>query len=389
MLRPYQQSALSAMLADSGNSNNSIVSLPTGAGKSWVIAEYAKQLNQDVLILAPSKELVEQNIEKLILSGVDESQIGKYTASLNSKTIKKYTFGIVNSVVKHPEDFIHFTSVVVDECHDVDINKNGTMYQSLFRRMGSPKITGLTATPWRNTTTNYWQDGHMVAITKLEVLSRGNFWHDIIFNMNNADLTPEYLCPLIYSDQAIIDPRQIPLLSNGTDYHQERYAKWIQPQRSKVVQAIIDAKKRFKSILVFCPTVDNALELHQIFEGSGMVSGKTPGKERKDVLSKFKSGEIQVIFNVEVLTTGFDHPSLDCIILNRPVKSLGLYYQMLGRGVRQAEGKQSCNVIDLTGTSKSFGGIHNIKIVKYDDWELLTPGHSWHDEVIGKFTVKR
>lgn len=75
-------------------------------------------------------------------------------------------------------------------------------------------------------------------------------------------------------------------------------------------------------------------------EGAKVITAKTKSEERDNIITGFKDGNIKIVFNVGVLTTGFDHPSLDCIILIRPTRSIGLYYQMIGRGVRIAEGKR-------------------------------------------------
>lgn len=391
MLRPYQQDSVEAMVSDLIVPGNSIVCLPTGGGKSWVIAEFADLLSTPILILAPSKELVEQDIDKLIKCGVSKNDIGIFTASLKSKTIKKFTFAIVNSAYRKPELFRDFKIVIVDECDKINTKDNRTMYRELFTKMGNPKVYGLTATPYRNATQTTYSSGYLTTKTKLMVLSREDgFWDRIIYNQDNADLTPEYLCPLKYETNPIVDQYKIPMLSNLSDYDQEKYSKQIEPLRYKVVEATINAKSRFRSILVFCPSIQMADELHQIFTGSGLITGKTKPKERQEILDNFRNGTLQLVFNVEVLTTGFDHPSLDCIVLLRPTKSIRLYYQILGRGVRQAPGKEYCTIIDLTGTTTLLGGIDKIRLKNIDDnWELMTQGRCWHGEVISSFIKRR
>jgi len=113
---------------------------------------------------------------------------------------------------------------------------------------------------------------------------------------------------------------------------------------------------------------------------SAFVSGETPDKERKQILKDFKSGKIRVIFNCEVLTTGFDHPALDCIVLARPTKSLNLYNQMIGRGTRIAEGKTKCTIFDITGTVKHLGKLNEIEVLQVQneletdlEWNVQNP----------------
>jgi DNA repair protein RadD len=380
------------MLLDASKPGNSIISLPTGSGKSHIISAFADELNEDILILAPSKELVEQDIEKLKQAGVSPEEIGVYTASLNSKTIKKFTFGIVQSVFKHPELFTHFKFVLIDECHEVDPNNPKTMYRNLIRKMGSPKVIGLTATPWRNVVKQQWIPGRMTSVTSLEILCRAKsgFWDRIIYNKNNADLTPEYLCPIYYETGTLINPDRIPV--KGTDYDISKYSMItsLNDYRTKIINAVYNARGRFNSILVFCPSIENANWLKGIIPGSEVVTGKTPKKERTRIINGFKDGSIKIVLNVEVLTTGFDHPALDCIILNRPTKSIGLYYQMLGRGVRQHPNKKECTVIDLSGTYQKLGGIADIAVEpNLGEWDLKTSNKYWNGVEIARFTKQR
>lgn len=149
-LRPYQQEAINKIRWSMDNlaDGNDIVVLPTGAGKSVVIAHLAKEIDSDVLILQPSKEILEQNFKKLSLY-VDPSEIGIYSASMNDKTIGRYTFATIQSIYKKPEDFKHFRLVIIDECHLVNPKNNWGMFTSFLKAIGNPKVIGFTATPYR------------------------------------------------------------------------------------------------------------------------------------------------------------------------------------------------------------------------------------------------
>jgi len=93
-------------------------------------------------------------------------------------------------------------------------------------------------------------------------------------------------------------------------------------------------------------------------------------KEREEILSDFKSGKIKVVLNVGVLTTGFDFPELDCLILCRPTMSLSLYYQMLGRAVRPHNNKNYADIYDLCGNVKYFGRIETLRFIGDDNRRL-------------------
>lgn len=113
-------------------------------------------------------------------------------------------------------------------------------------------------------------------------------------------------------------------------------------------------------ILVFVRFVEDAERLADDLMGfCEVVSGSTPKKEREAILERFKSGETEVVANVGVLTTGFDHPALDTIILARPTMSLALYYQMVGRAIRPYPGKDGW-VVDLCGSVAKFGKVEDL-----------------------------
>ena len=118
-------------------------------------------------------------------------------------------------------------------------------------------------------------------------------------------------------------------------------------------------------ILVFTKFVKESEELVEKLKlkniNAAIVTGETPKKERERILADFKSGVIKVVANVGTLTTGFDYPELDTIILARPTKSLGLYYQMIGRGIRPYEGKNGW-IVDLCGSFRRFGQVSDLRI---------------------------
>jgi len=134
MLRDYQQLALAQIAQDLTQPGNNLVVMPTGSGKSHIIAETANIAKTDVLILQPSQELLLQNREKL-RAIVDTDLIGTYSASCGERTIKRYTFATIQSVYKVPEQFAHFGLVIIDEAHGVSVRKLESMYTSFFNRI--------------------------------------------------------------------------------------------------------------------------------------------------------------------------------------------------------------------------------------------------------------
>jgi DNA repair protein RadD len=270
------------------------------------------------------------------------------------------------------------------------------MFTTFLQEAGIKKVVGLTATPYRMDTF-YRRYGagkysiETVATIKLINRMRQHFWNRVIFNINNAELVEQdYLCSLNYVDMSVIDHSEIPTNKSRSDFDMEGYEKVIENKADKIKEAIKYGQSTSKSVLVFCSSVGQAERLQQEWPESEVVTAKSSKKERERIINGFKDGSIQTVFNVGVLTTGFDHPSLDCIILMRPTRSIGLYYQMLGRGVRQAPGKEHCKIIDLTSTVKNMGRIETIKLEKVEGkWELLSETGSWHNKELYRFKVQR
>lgn len=377
-LRDYQGMAVDAIVSRIKNprSGGSIVSLPTGAGKSLVIAASVDRLGLPAIIVCPSQEILKQNKEKL-LAYVPKENVGVYSASMNEKTIKKYTLITIQSAYKKPELFTLFGVVMVDECdlYPPDEGMFRTFLNGMYINSGRvPPVIGFTATPFRMVSdTTYYRGGFTIE-TSIKMLTDGPFWKDIIFNIDNWPLVKQrHITPLkVIEEIPLIPFEQIPQSSG--DFALKQYAWAITRKENEIIRAVERAKTSYKSILVFVATVEQAERLSQMVYGSAVVSAKTKPKDRIALIDDFKSNRIKVVFNVGVLTCGFDHPSLDCVILARPTKSLRLFYQMLGRAVRTAPNKLYGTVIDLTGSTKFLGRIESIKIKQLENchWGLFT-----------------
>lgn len=382
ILRDYQKQAIEKIKWALTLKGNDIISLPTGAGKSIVIAELANYLDQDILILQPSKEILEQNKEKLSLY-VDKEEIGVYSASLSEKIIKKYTFATIGSIYKIPEQFNHFKIVILDECHLLNPKDTGSMFSSFLKAIGVQKVIGFTATPYRIFPTYFREpNGTLYRTSAIKIISRVRplFWDRILFNVNIADLLAGgYLCPIKYIDRTTINQEIIPLNKSNTDFDLDAYEKMIWARDKDIVELVKFASNKFKAVLVFCNSISQSERLNGYFENSEAVSSKSKPDERKRIINGFKDGSIKIVFNVGVLTTGFDMPSLDCIVLLRPTRSVALYYQMLGRGVRLCEGKTHCTVIDYSDSVKKIGRLETIKLDKVGGlWDIVTETQNWH-----------
>jgi DNA repair protein RadD len=394
-LRPYQAQAVEKLLWAHTLQGADICCLPTGAGKSIVIAELAHRLNQPILILQPSKEILEQNYNKLA-NYVEHAQIGIYSASMNRKDLGFYTLATIQSIYKIPEKFRHFRTVIVDECHNIDPKSLSGMYTSFFQAIEEPKIIGFTATPYRMALMYRHDSEGLQAVTTTKLINRmkNRFWHRIVFNIDNADLVAQdYLVPLRYLDKSVIRHTEIPLNISRSEFDLKEFERRIVDKEEEIIDALCFAEQIGKSVLVFCSSVEQANHLSEVMEGV-VVTAETGKKERDRIIQSFKNGKIKMVFNVGVLTTGFDHPQLDCIVLLRPTRSLALYYQMLGRGVRKAEGKKFCRIVDLTGTVEGMGRIETIRVLRKAteegkmEWQIESEANPrWHNYALDSFLI--
>jgi len=359
ILRPYQQEASDKAIEffQSKKKNNAIMVLPTGSGKSLIIAEIANRLNDHVLIFQPSKEILEQNFAKLQSYGFWDCSI--YSASFNSKEISKVTFAMIGSVRNHSELFAHFKYTIIDECHGV--NAKGGMYDDFISALDC-KVLGLTATPYRLSS-----DGFGGSILKFLTRTRPRIFSEVIYHVQIKELADQgFLSKMEYFQINIVDPLKLTLNSTGADFTDKSVQKHYSDidfnlKLKEIIERLVKAGK--KNILVFTRFVAEAQELSDYFNGlSEMVSGETSKKERERILRNFKSGEVKIVCNVGVLTTGFDFPELETVVLARPTMSLALYYQMIGRAMRPHESKTSAWIVDLCQTYKRFGKVENLEL---------------------------
>jgi len=357
VLRDYQREAARlAIEFFTGKSKcNAIEVLPTGSGKSLVIANIAREIDAPILIFQPSKEILEQNIDKFLSYG-DKATV--YSASIGQKKLSPVTFATIGSVVRKAGILKGFKHIIVDECHLV--NAKGGMYRDLFNMLGNVKILGLTATPYRLTT-----DGWGGSILKFLTRTRPRVFKDLIYHVQNKELFDRgYLARLVYHSTNGFDKKQLQLNSTGADYTDKSVEKYFDKIgfQSRLADIVMKSKERRKNTLVFTRFIKESEYLVNHVPDSAIVTSKTKKRERELIIDGFKSGDIKVVCNVGVLTTGFDYPELETIILARPTMSLALYYQMIGRGIRPHVDKDHTLVVDMCGNIDMFGHVENLKI---------------------------
>lgn len=356
--RPYQTGAINAAVSffNGPSKANGIVILPTGSGKSVVIANIAKELEGNTIVFQPSKEILEQNYAKFRSYGYRASI---YSASAGQKRIDKVTFATIGSVAAKHHLFRDFKNILIDECHLV--NSKGGMYHAFINALEGAKVLGLTATPYRLSNS---MDGAML---KFLTRTRPRIFSTVLFIVQNDVLfNAGFLAKLQYFSFNVIDRKMLQVNSTGTDFNDaslRKYYKQIDfPKQTGYWANRLLAKR--KNLLVFSSLIEEANAAARYIPGSVVITGETEKRERERILSDFKAGRIRCLLNVGVLTTGFDYPALEAVLIARSTMSLSLYYQMIGRCMRIHPEKENAWVIDLGGNYNFFGKIETMKVVQ-------------------------
>lgn len=342
-----------------GSDEPAVVVLPTGSGKSLVIAELARLARGRVLVLAHVRELVEQNHAKYQAYGL-EADI--FSAGLGRKESgRQVVFGSVQSVVRNLAAFAAaktqsgaFTLLVIDECHRVSLEKEASYRQvidHLRRHNPRLKVLGLTATPYRLGQGFIYHRHHHGMV-------RGEadcFFADCVFEQPLRLMVRQgYLARPRRVDAAVerYDFSQLAPSARGL-FSEAELNRAASGQRVTpgIVAEIVERARDRRGVMIFAATVLHAEEIMGYLpQGeAALITGGTPSRERERLIGDFKAERLKYLVNVAVLTTGFDAPHVDLIAILRPTESVSLYQQIVGRGLRLAPGKQDCLILDYAG----------------------------------------
>jgi DNA repair protein RadD len=387
-LRDYQQEAVSAVLEHFRKTNESaVIVLPTGSGKSLVIAELARLAKRKILVLTHVKELVEQNHQKYESYGVTA---GIYSAGLKLKeTQHQVTFASIQSAARNLDDFSEpYSLIIIDECHRVNLASpelakdeakdeakskpkgeskeqsqqtasklsNSNQYQQIIEKLmqvnPEVKLLGLTATPYR-LGTGWIYKRHYRGFMRSE--EKRPFEHCIYELPLRYLIKRQYLTEPNLVDATIEHYDFSSLRANASGEYSPTDINHLLNKNPRVTQGIIEqvielSHKR-QGIMIFAATVAHAKEVFSYLPAklSALITGATDNTERDKLIKAFKRKEIKYLVNVSVLTTGFDAPHVDMIAILRPTQSVSLYQQIIGRGLRLSDNKKDCLVIDYTG----------------------------------------
>jgi DNA repair protein RadD len=363
-LRDYQREAVDGLYnywAGKAGDNPLIVA-PTGSGKTAIIAQLIKDAmsfpGTRVLVVTHVKELIEQGADGL-LKLYPEADFGLYSAGLKKKVLgRPITFAGIQSIWEKAYDIVPAPDLVlIDEAHLLPKNTE-TRYNRFIADLKvcnpSVKVVGLTATPYR-LDSGYLHEG------------KGAIFDGIAHDIPVAMLMDQgYLSPVI-SKGGIKQINLEGVGKRGGEFIESELAMAASdPELVKsTVAEIVRLGADRKSWLVFSSGVNHAYMLKDEFEAHdidvGVITGSDGSAAREKAITDFKSGKLRCLINVNVLTTGFDHPEVDLVALVRATASTGLYVQMVGRGTRIADGKENCLILDYGQNVERHGFIDQVK----------------------------
>lgn len=333
-LREYQTECIETIKTHFEEYDRQLIQLPTGSGKTFIFLKYLSMFSKRSLIIVPTKELceqVEENSSFFFPKGVYRKK-RNYMIEANHYvvTAQSLPYKFMRHWVKTQE----FDHIVIDEAHRA-YSKTYMDFIDHYRKCGySPKIIGFTATPER--------------YDKKSLL---DVFEEITYQKTFYDLITEgYLCDVEgYRIKTKIDLHKS---TRSPDFNATDLRKLDTDTRNNIILDTFRKKCSKVKTLIFCVTVDHARKLSTALLNEGYkaacVYGDMPFNQRKEILQKFKSGEIQVLCNCQLLTEGFDEPSIENLIIARPTQSKSLYCQMVGRCVRLFPGKKIARVYELT-----------------------------------------
>lgn len=290
------------------NPEPSLLVLPTAAGKSIIAAEVAAACPDPILVVQPTKELLEQNLEKYRLLCGDLAPAGVYSASFKKKEIDHVTFATIGSIKSIGAQFkeLGFRKMLIDEAH-LYPRKEQSMLGEFLHDSGIRQVLGMTATPLKLEQFNEKQGERFDKWSELIMLtnpsSSGTFFKRILHITQIQEMVNlRYWTPLKY-EVLPFNRNALEINTTGTEYTEESVVTtYIANNIRANIVAALDYHKERKHCLVFVPSVEEAEAMASFYPNSVAISGTTPKKRRTEIINDFKSGKIRVVFNCTVLS---------------------------------------------------------------------------------------
>lgn len=347
-LRDYQSEAIERIRDSLASGNRRpVVALPTGAGKTVIAAaiiRMAREKNKRVAFVVPSLTLINQTVARFEANGIWEIGVMQANHEMTDPNMPVQVCSI-QTLARRATPSVDL--VIIDECH-----VQFKFLAEWMRREEWQKIPfiGLSATPWAKGMGQLWDD-LIIATTMTDLIDMGHLSRFRVFAPAHPDLTG--------------------VKTVAGDFDLKGLGEAM--QKGALVADIISVwMERAKDLPTVCFAVDraHAKAIMDRFEQASVhaeyLDAYTDTDQRSEIFRRFANGETKVLCNVGVLTTGFD-ADVRCIILARPTKSEMLYVQMIGRGLRPADGKDHCIILDHSDTTVRLGFVTDIHHSLLDD----------------------
>lgn len=355
--RPYQRQATNAAVVALKSGNAALLVLPTGSGKSLNAGDAARRAHAAglrTLIIAPSRELVAQDaaaltkvtgntlIPSLACAGLGPVDVGEAVV-----------IGTPQTLVRRLEQLGHIDLLIIDEAHRLGRKDSGQIHTILDElRRANPKLMllGLTATPFR------LDSGRLTE-------GADRLFEVIAYQAEYLDLVAlKYLAPLVGPRDAIERLDVAGLRIVGGDYAASDLARFDRGElNGRIADQIVAQGVGRKAWLVFAVSIEHAKHMAAALAvraiDARLLTGQTPGTERKDLVADYKAGKVRCLVGCDVFSTGFDAPAVDLIAIVRPTCSPVWHVQSSGRGTRIAPGKTDCLILDFAGNFSRLGPI--------------------------------
>jgi len=342
-LRGYQQEAVTAVMASLARGEHPVVDMATGSGKSLVIAALCARLPGRVLVVTHRKKLLSQNSAALTRYLGQHEDIGVYSAGLEQRdTAQRVIFGGVQSIYKRMDELSQagsFDHIISDEAHLVGNPGEDILYTAVLSHNLDARRIGLSATPTR---------------MGMPIWGQAMWFTHCVYTAGIEQLTPAYLAPLC----GVLSAHDVDLSAvriKAGEFVQADASQAMSEERVAMaaMREILDLAQHRKHWALFCCDIAHTRLVARLLQAQGIPCGvmlsDQASTDNDEALRKFEAGETRALASCVMMTTGFDIPALDCVVLLRPTMSKELLIQMMGRGTRLVTAKSDCLILDYAG----------------------------------------
>ena len=341
-LRDYQKELIVQTAKKILKRQRVVMCAPTGSGKTVIFSEIIRRhLERDmfnrVLVLTHRTELFSQSVKAVVRTGIKVKEIKAGMSTDREHSECRCLIAMAETIKRRNlNHFGAFTLIIIDEAHRADFNK-------IIDNYPNTNIIGATATP--------------LSASKKRPLK--NYYNDISISVGIQDLIEKGFLSAPRHFKAHFDDSK--LKTRGGEFTSESQ---FEAMNDKIIyENHVELWKHHagdKKTIVFNVNKEHTIETTNIFKSKGIEAEHilSGDKFRDEKMERFRKGDIQVLLNCEIATTGFDIPDIECVDINRPTQSLPLWLQMCGRGSRVAPGKTEFIILDFGGNIDRHGMWH-------------------------------